>query len=79
MTTIEKLRDQLDAREQALCAVLIFHHGGPWTADKCREWTAITGVEEATTKVLCDHIRSVLGTDLEVVVEDTPPKELSDD
>lgn len=43
----------------ALKAVLIFHSGGNWM-DVAGEWLRITGTREATTKVLCDHVRSAL-------------------
>lgn len=45
-------------REAALEAVLLFH--GPWDEQKQARWKAITGKDEATTQVLCDHIRKVL-------------------
>jgi hypothetical protein len=44
----------------ALRLVLLFHAGGPWDAERQREWLRITGTTEATTKVLCDHIRAAL-------------------
>lgn len=45
----------------ALRAVLLFHDGEPWGAAKRKEWLRITGIEEATTATLCDHVRWVLG------------------
>jgi hypothetical protein len=52
--TIERLRAALEA-------VLIFHSGSgrPWYEDVER-WTEITGVGDATPKILCDHIRAAL-------------------
>lgn len=47
----------------ALRLVLLFHDGGPWTEERSAEWARITGGREATTRVLCDHVRSVLGED----------------
>lgn len=44
----------------ALRLPLLFHHGGPWTPADRAEWIRITGVDEATTKVMCDHIRATL-------------------
>lgn len=44
-----------------LRAVLLFHRGGPWTADDSRMWSALTGKDEATTRALCDAIREALG------------------
>jgi len=46
--------------EDALNATLLFHSGGPWTEEKQAQWVEITGRTEATSKVLCDHIRWVL-------------------
>ncbi len=48
--------------DDAFRAVLLFHGGGEWNGEKRAEWKRITGSDEATTKVLCDHIRLVLGT-----------------
>ena len=44
----------------ALRLVLLFHSGSPWDEAKCVEWFRITGTREASTKVLCDHVRSAL-------------------
>jgi hypothetical protein len=44
----------------ALKLVLLFHSGGAWDDAKIAEWLRITGTREATTKVLCDHVRSML-------------------
>jgi len=46
--------------EDALRAVLLFHSTGEWDEPKRTEWRRITGTNEATTKVLCDHVRSAL-------------------
>ena len=43
----------------ALKLVLLFH-GVAWDETERAEWERITGTREATTKVLCDHIRSAL-------------------
>jgi hypothetical protein len=51
---------QVTAIDDACRAVLMFHEGGEWTAERRAEWKRITGSDEATTKVLCDHIRLVL-------------------
>ncbi len=45
----------------ALKLALMFHRGGIWSAENVAEWRRITGSDEATTKVMCDHIRKVLG------------------
>ncbi len=46
--------------EDAVKLVLLFHSGGIWDNDKRAEWLRITGSTEATTKVMCDHLRSAL-------------------
>jgi len=47
-----------------LCAALelplLFHGAGPWDEAKRARWKAITGSDEATNKVMCDHIRKAL-------------------
>ncbi len=40
-------------------AVLLFHRGGPWTAEDRERWASLTGETEATTKTLCDFARKV--------------------
>ncbi len=45
----------------ALDAVILFHSGGPWNNSKIAKWKSITGAGEATSKILCKHIRKVLG------------------
>jgi hypothetical protein len=53
--------DKTQKMESALEAVLMFYNTPYWTAADQLKWEAIVGVDkEATTKVLCDHIRSVL-------------------
>lgn len=47
-----------DVRD-ALKLVLLFYTID-WTPEKKAEWLRITGTTEATTKVMCDHIRSWL-------------------
>lgn len=44
----------------AIKLVLLFHSGSPWDDAKRAEWLRITGTTEASTKVLCDHLRAVL-------------------
>lgn len=47
----------------ALGAVLLFHgHIGPWDEATRESWRALTGVDEATTRVLCDAVRAALAT-----------------
>lgn len=44
----------------ALKLVLMFHSGKPFGQKARTGWYAITGKHDATTKVMCDHIRKVL-------------------
>lgn len=44
----------------ALRLVLLFYQVGAWDQDRRDEWHRLTGTSEATTKVLCDHVRSAL-------------------
>jgi hypothetical protein len=44
----------------ALRAVLLFHTGEVWDADKQRQWADLTGKPEASTKALCDVARAAL-------------------
>jgi hypothetical protein len=44
----------------ALKLVLMFHSGKPFGQKARTGWYAITGEHDATTKVMCDHIRKVL-------------------
>lgn len=47
------------AKLEAVCdALLLFHGGGPWDAHKADKWAALSGCQEATTKVLCDLARA---------------------
>ncbi len=50
-----------DSKDDALRAVLLFYTVGRWSDEKRAEWKRITGSDDASTKVLCDHIRTVLG------------------
>jgi hypothetical protein len=49
-----------EAMAAALKLVLRFHSGRPWTNDDRAKWRELTGSDEATTKVMCDHIRKVI-------------------
>ena len=52
--------ERSDNITDALHLPLLFHSGGEWTPERQAEWLRITGTREASTKVLCDHIRFVL-------------------
>lgn len=49
-----------DGLVAALELPLLFHAGGPWSDEKTTRWEEITGKDEATTKVMCDHIRAIV-------------------
>lgn len=40
-------------------ATLLFHSGGHWDETKAARWAELTGNDEATTKALCDFLRSI--------------------
>lgn len=44
----------------ALELTLLFHRGGKWTTADKLTWSDLTGEDDATTQVLCDHIRKAL-------------------
>lgn len=44
---------------EALELVLLFYNS-TWDEKQRDKWWAITGKDEATTKVMCDHIRAAL-------------------
>ena len=49
----------LTACERLARAVLLFHAAPSWDEKEKREWTELTGRQDATTKVLCDLARQV--------------------
>jgi hypothetical protein len=59
----ENIQDQqieLAKCHNALKAVLLWHGAPTWSESEKATWEALTGNPEATTKVLCDFIRSTL-------------------
>jgi hypothetical protein len=60
MSKYDQKQNRICELESALRAVLLFYTVGPWDDLKRNEWELIIGTKEATTKVLCNHIRSVL-------------------
>ena len=58
---IHILRRQKGEAERLLRAVLLFYQAPEWDDAQRLEWEDITGESEATTKVLCDSIRTLLG------------------
>ncbi len=54
------VRPQQPGVENALQAVLVFHHDGYWDAAHCAKWERLTGSTEATTKALCDIVRAAI-------------------
>lgn len=53
------LRVSNTALVNALQLPLLFH-GADWDEDKRAIWKSITGHSEATTKIMCDHIRAAI-------------------
>lgn len=51
--------------QDALRLVLLFHNAAQWSLEERDEWLRITGTTEASTKVMCDHIRAVLAENWE--------------
>jgi hypothetical protein len=47
--------------ERLARAVLLFHRGGPWTAEDRAAWRSLTDSDEATTRALCDVARGIIG------------------
>ena len=45
---------------EALDLVLMFHGAGRWDDSKRLAWKNRTGHDEATTRVLCDHLRAAI-------------------
>lgn len=59
--TMERLElGKLIARFQAALTLPLLFYSAPWNAENREQWLAITGEPEATTKIMCDHIRGVL-------------------
>ncbi len=52
--------DAVGGLVDALRLPLLFCHGGEWIPQDRALWKHITGHDEATTKVMCDHIRAAL-------------------
>lgn len=48
------------AMKRACLATLLFHEGGEWDRERQRVWLAMTGHEEATTRILCETVRAAL-------------------
>jgi hypothetical protein len=50
--TVRSLVDGLEA-------TLLFHSSSPWDDTKAARWSELTGSTDATTKALCDFLRSI--------------------
>lgn len=59
-TLADAIATRLEAMGGALRLALLFHAGGPWGDAAQAEWWRLSGSTEATTRVLCDHIRAAL-------------------
>lgn len=60
LVAIGQIEARLATLEAALELPLLFHAGGPWDEAKRARWTALTGEDDATTRVMGDAIRTVL-------------------
>lgn len=60
---IVKAIKQCEGYREALEAVLLFYSASGWTRESQDKWEQLTGKREANTRVLCDHIRSVLAVE----------------
>lgn len=74
---VQGLLREFRARQFALEATLLFHSGQPWDKEKSSKWFQLTKSYEATTKVLCDHIRKVLRRTDEPDVSESPTGRLN--
>lgn len=57
----DKVVKEREAMREALELVLLFHRADWWKPECQEKWKSVTGEEMVTTKVLCNHIRKVLG------------------
>jgi hypothetical protein len=69
---VQGLLREFRERQFALEATLLFHSGGLWDKEKSSKWFQITKAYDATTKVLCDHVRQVLRRADEPDVSESP-------
>ena len=53
------MKDEATILRAHLELPLLFHSGGGWTDAMRKRWEEITAIPEATTKVMCDAIRSL--------------------
>lgn len=74
---VQGLLREFRERQFALEAALLFHGGGLWDKEKSSKWFQLTKSHEATTKVLCDHIRKVLDKHVEPDVSESPTGRLN--
>lgn len=55
----EQLRERVRVLEDAVEMVLLYHSASPWDDAKTKRWERWTGRDEATTKALCDQLRTL--------------------
>lgn len=55
----QRLERRVGALEEALEMVILYHSGGWWDENKSRRWERWTGRPEATTRALCDQLRTL--------------------
>lgn len=57
---IAQLEVQNAALVEALEMVVLYHSGSPWDAAKAKRWERWSGSDDATTRNMCDQLRTVL-------------------
>ena len=64
LAEVERLRAELrfhGSASNALRALLLFHHPGPWTTDRAKDWDEVAPGRDCTSKTVCDLARKALG------------------
>lgn len=51
--------DYLNHLDRLIDAVLLFHHGGTWTAENQAQWLSVTGKPNCSSRALCDFAREI--------------------
>ena len=59
MAAKEELKCRVAKLEEALEMVIEYHASGPWDAAKSKRWERWTGSPHASTRSLCDQLRSL--------------------
>lgn len=56
---VRRLAGRVSELEEALEMVILYHSGGWWDEAKSKRWERWTGRPEATTRALCDQLRTL--------------------